>query len=112
MTEKPDDAIKILTKIPTPEDTPPFALEADSSNSYFIGTDAGAIALARKGTLGESAPFKRALPDAKDAGFALYVSIGRAAQLAGDLPADISNLEAFGMTATDSGEFRIRLTFR
>jgi hypothetical protein len=113
MTEKPDEAVKILTKIPSPEDTPPFALETDSSNSYFIGTDAGAIARARKGTLGDSAPFKRALPDAKDAGFALYVSIGRAAQVVGDTPPDwVSNLEAFGMTASGStGEFRIRLTF-
>jgi hypothetical protein len=113
MTERPDEAIKILTKIPTPEDTPPFALEAEGSNSYFVGTDAGAIALARRGTLGDSAPFKRALPDAKDAGFALYVSIGRAAQIATDsAPAWVSHLEAFGMTASgDSGEFRIRLTF-
>jgi hypothetical protein len=113
LTEQPDEAIKILTKVPTPEDTPPFALEKESSNSYFIGTDAGAIALARKGTLGDSAPFKRALPDAKDAGFALYVSIGRAAQLGGDAtPAWIAKLQAFGMTASgDGGEFRIRLTF-
>lgn len=113
LTEKPDEAIKILTKIPTPEDTPPFALEAEGSNSYFVGTDAGAIALARRGTLGDSAPFKRALPDAKDAGFAAYVSIGRAAQLAGDdLPAWVSRLEAFGMTANGAtGEFRMRLTF-
>jgi hypothetical protein len=113
LTEQPDEAIKILTKVPTPEDTPPFALEKESSNSYFIGTDAGAIALARKGTLGDSAPFKRALPDAKDAGFALYVSIGRAAQLGGDAtPAWIGKLQAFGMTASgDGGEFRIRLTF-
>jgi hypothetical protein len=115
LTEQPDEAIKILTKIPTPEDTPPFALEKESSNSYFIGTDAGAIALARKGTLGESEPFKRALPDAKDAGFALYVSIGRAAQLAGDatLPTWVSHLEALGMTASgQDGEFRMRLTVR
>ena len=113
MTEQPDEAIKILTKIPTPEDTPPFALEAEGSNSYFIGTDAGAIALARRGTLGDSAPFKRALPDAKDAGFALYVSIGRAAQLDEESAPDwISHLEAFGMTASgDDGEFRMRLTF-
>jgi hypothetical protein len=113
MTEKPDDAIKILTQIPTPEDTPPFALEREGDNSYFIGTDAGAIQRARKGTLGGSAPFKRALPDAEDAGFALYVSIGRAAQFAGDsAPDDIKQLEAFGMTANgETGEFRIRLTF-
>ena len=113
MTEQPDEAIKILTKIPTPEDTPPFALEKESSNSYFIGTDAGAIALARKGTLGDSAPFKRALPDAKDAGFILYVSIGRAAELGGDsIPPWVSKLQAFGMTASgQNGEFRIRLTF-
>jgi hypothetical protein len=111
LTERPDEAIKILTKIPTPEDTPPFALEKESSNSYFIGTDAGAIALARKGTLGDSAPFKRALPDAKDAGFALYVSIGRAAQLIDSHPSWLDHLEAFGMTANgSSGEFRIRLT--
>lgn len=113
LTEKPDEAIKILTKIPTPDDAPPFVLEAAGSNSYFIGTDAGAIALARKGTLGESAPFKRALPDAKDAGFAAYVSIGRAAQLGGNkVPAWVSRLEAFGMTANgQTGEFRMRLTF-
>jgi hypothetical protein len=112
LTEQPDEAIKILTKIPTPEDTPPFALQKESSNSYFIGTDAGAIALARQGTLGDSDPFKRALPDAKDAGFALYVSIGRAAQLVGDSsPSWVSHLEAFGMTASSrDGEFRIRLT--
>ncbi|MDX6197235.1 MAG: hypothetical protein QOJ79_386 [Actinomycetota bacterium] len=112
LTEQPDEAIKILTKVPSPEDTPPFALEKESSNSYFIGTDAGAIALARKGTLGDSAPFKRALPDAQDAGFALYVSIGRAAELGGDqVPAWVSHLEAFGMTASGTtGEFRIRLT--
>jgi hypothetical protein len=114
MTEKPDEAVKILTRVPSPEDTPPFALETESSNSYFIGTDAGAIALARKGTLGASAPFKRALPDATDAGFALYVSIGRAAQLAGDsAPPEVDKLEAFGMTANgETGAFRIRLTFR
>jgi hypothetical protein len=113
LTEQPDEAIKILTKVPTPEDTPPFALEKESSNSYFIGTDAAAIALARKGTLGDSAPFKRALPDARDAGFALYVSIGRAAVLGGDAtPAWLAKLQAFGMTASgDNGEFRIRLTF-
>ncbi|MDT7573612.1 MAG: hypothetical protein QOE05_3786 [Actinomycetota bacterium] len=112
LTEQPDEAIKILTKIPTPEDTPPFALEKEGSNSYFIGTDAGAIALARKGTLGDSAPFKRALPDAKDAGFALYVSVGRASALADDVPDWVEHLEAFGMTASgETGEFRIRLTF-
>ena len=112
LTEQPDEAIKILTKIPGPDDTPPFAFEKESSNSYFIGTDPGAIALARKGTLADSAPFKRALPDFKDSGFALYVSIGRAAELAGDeVPGWVSNLEAFGMTASgDDGEFRIRLT--
>jgi hypothetical protein len=111
LTEQPDEAIKILTKIPTPEDTPPFALEKESSNSYFIGTDAGAIALARKGTLGDSAPFKKALPDAKEAGFALYVSIGRIAQLSDSVPSWVNHLEALGMTASgDDGEFRLRLT--
>ena len=54
------------------------------------------------------------MPDAKDAGFVLYVSIGRVAQVVTQTPpAWVSELEAFGMTGSgQTGEFRIRLTFR
>ncbi|MBK5305083.1 MAG: DUF3352 domain-containing protein [Frankiaceae bacterium] len=111
-TDDPDKAVSILKGVPSSEDTPPFAVEKDNDGGYFVGTDSGAIALATNGTLGESAPFKRALPDADRASFAVYVSIGRAAGLTDEAPDGLDKLEAFGMTASnEDGAFRMRLTF-
>jgi hypothetical protein len=113
LTDDPDGAVRILNGVPSSQDNPPFAVKKDGTDGYFIGTSAAAIAHATNGTLGDSAPFRRALPDAKDAGFAVYVSIGRALGAANSAGPELENLEAFGMTADPTkGEFRIRLTVR
>jgi hypothetical protein len=114
LTDDPAGAVRILNKVAASEGGQAgFVVQADGGGGYFAATSAEAISHATSGTLGDSEPFKRALPDAKDAGFALYVSVGRAAQVAGDVvPDEVSNLEAFGMTANgETGEFRMRLTF-
>ena len=83
ITEDAPGAIQKLNRVAATGDTPTFAVQTDGGGGYFLGTSPAAIAAASTGTLGDSAAFKRALPDAKDAGFALYVSIGRAAAAAG-----------------------------
>jgi hypothetical protein len=113
VTDDAAGAVQTLNRVAATGDTPGFAVQTDGGGGYYIGTSPSAITHATNGTLGESEPFKRALPDAKNAGFAVYVSIGRIAALLDEPPADITNLEAFGMTANaESGEFRIRLTVR
>lgn len=115
LTDDPAGAVSILNRVAASQGGEAgFVVQADGGGGYFASTSTEAITHATSGKLGDSEPFKRALPDAKDAGFALYVSVGRAAAVAGDeVPADISNLEAFGMTANgETGEFRMRLTFR
>jgi hypothetical protein len=111
ITEDSPGAIQKLNRLAATGDEPTFAVQTDGAGGYFLGTSPAAITHATNGTLGDSAPFKRALPDAKDAGFALYVSIGRVAA-AVNSTTDLTHLEAFGMTANgQTGEFRMRLTF-
>jgi hypothetical protein len=113
LTDDPAGAVRILNRVAATAGEGSFVVDTDGGGGYFIGTSQAAITHATGGTLGDSAPFKLALPDAKGAGFALYVSIGRAKQVAGDsAPDELSSLQAFGMTANgETGEFRMRLTF-
>lgn len=112
-TADPDRAVSILKGAPLAAGAPPFVVDKDGGGGYFVATDAGAIALASSGRLGESAPFRRALPDAEGASFAVYVSIARALGFAGITATDYGAMEAFGMTASGAdGAFRMRLTFR
>lgn len=82
----------------------PRALEAISTNG---------------GGLGDSAAFRKAVPDATDAGFLAYVDVARVVELAGqDLgehAADVAQLQSVGITATSDGRnstLRLRLTVR
>jgi hypothetical protein len=112
LTDNAADAIQKLNRVAAAGDAPTFAVQSDGGAGYYLGTSTTAITHATNGTLGDSAPFKRALPDAKDAAFALYVSIGRVAAATDTTSADLTHLEALGMTANGrTGEFRLRLTF-
>ncbi|MCU1588968.1 MAG: hypothetical protein JWP11_224 [Frankiales bacterium] len=112
LTDDPAGAVRILNRVAATGDNPTFVVDTDGGGGYYLGTSAAAITHATNGTLGDSAPFKRALPDAKDAGFALYLSIGRTAGAVFGTRPEFKNLEAFGMTANgETGEFRMRLTF-
>jgi hypothetical protein len=115
LTDDPAGAVRILNRVAASEGGQAgFVVQTDGGGGYFAGTSSEAITRATSGTLGDSEPFKRALPDAKDAGFALFVSVGRASEFAGgEIPDDLSEVEAFGMTANgETGAFRMRLTFR
>lgn len=113
LTDDPAGAVRILNRAAATGEEPAYVVQADGGGGYFLGTSPEAVTHATGGSLGSTAPFRRALPDAKGAGFALYVSIGRAAQVTDDAPQELANLEAFGMTANgETGAFRMRLTFR
>lgn len=112
-TSDPDRAVSVFHNFPAGEDGPPLLVQPDAGGGYYLGTDAAVIAKATGGRLGETAAFTLAVPDAKDAGFALYVDIARIAKLADSSPDELDALQAFGMTSDgEKGEFRIRLTVR
>ena len=82
----------------------PRALEAISTSS---------------GGLGDSEAFRRAVPDAADAGFLAYVDVARALELSGqDLgehATDVAQLQSIGISGSGnerSSTFRLRLTVR
>jgi hypothetical protein len=70
------------------------------------------------GGLGDSAAFRKALPDAEKAGTLISVDVAGALTLLGDaseLGEDVQQLEAFGVTGTGDARnstSRIRLTVR
>ena len=72
------------------------------------------------GGLGDSEVFRRAVPDADDAGFVVYVDVQRAIALGGgtealgDDAADVEPLEAVGFSSVggENGSFRLRVTVR
>ena len=62
------------------------------------------------GQLGNTASFKRAVPDARNAGVVLYVNLG---QLPQEAMRGAQNLDAIGMSVNGAtGEFRLRVTTR
>jgi hypothetical protein len=93
------------------------------SDGLVVGSSAAAVDRMAQGNggLGDSQLFRKAVPDARDAGFIFYVDIQRAIELAGGAdamsPEDFDNvkpLEAFGMSSkgSENGEFRLRLTVK
>lgn len=83
-----------------------------------VGTTGAAVDMISSGDggLGGSELFRRAVPDADDAGVVLFVDLARAAELSsGTAPTgDAAVLEALGVTARggQDGEFRLRLMVR
>ena len=115
-TSNPAKALEILDKVNGRAGGGPLRLtyERDGGGGYVVGNSRAAVDAVTRGNLGAAERFRRAVPDAKDAGFAMYVDIQRVAQIAGRTDdEDIKHLDAFGLTAngSDAG-FRIRLTVR
>jgi hypothetical protein len=98
------------------------ALVRRTPDGLAVGSDEAAVArVMADGNLGKSETFRRAVPDAGEAGFVAYVDVQRAIVLAGDAVnveenKDAQHVEAVGMSATASnggnGTFRLRVTFR
>jgi hypothetical protein len=89
-----------------PCDASPLTVRRDATG-YVITTDAHAKTT---GSLGKTASFLRAVPDAKSAGLVVYVNV---AALPPELMRGAQGLDAIGMTANGAtGEFRLRLTTR
>jgi hypothetical protein len=82
----------------------PFVVRPEKGG-YTLVSDAQAKTT---GTLGKTASFMRAVPDAKSAGMVLYVSV---AGLPLEMLPSVGGLDALGMTVNGkTGEFRLRLT--
>jgi hypothetical protein len=108
-TASPDRAVAVLSRVAKAGKAPPFAVRKEAGG-FVLATDPADLAAVTTGRLGTTASFQRALPDAKAAAMAVYVSFARL-----PLPQtkDVENLDAFGMTVDPStGAFRLRLTVR
>ncbi|MFP5219954.1 MAG: DUF3352 domain-containing protein [Actinomycetes bacterium] len=91
-------------------------------DGIVVGSSASAVEQMSSddGGLGGSELFQRAVPDADDAGFVLFVDIQRALELGGGAEAlgesaeDVDPLEALGITSVggEDASFRVRLTVR
>jgi hypothetical protein len=108
-TANPDRAVSVLTRVASAGEAPPFEVRKEPGG-YLLASDSGGLSAMKTGHLGQSASFRRALPDAKGAALAVYV---RFSGLPIPSTPDTKNLDAFGLTvAPASGGFRMRLTVR
>lgn len=80
----------------------PITVPAADGVVYALSPGYGAL-VAKDGTLGESAGFKAALPDAATAGIAVYVDLAKLAALDADTAADLGPLSVLGLSATTEG---------
>jgi hypothetical protein len=111
---------RMLAKLP-PEQAAQ-TLVRRTPDGLVAGSDAAAIdRVLNGGALGDSDAFHKAVPDAGEAGFIVYVDVTRALDLfaedLGNEPARAAKqVRAVGITATTSeggnGSFRFRVTFR
>ncbi|MCA1710623.1 MAG: DUF3352 domain-containing protein, partial [Actinobacteria bacterium] len=114
-TKDPDRALTSLQRVLQTLGDP--ALVRRTSDGLVGGSTAAVVdRVAADGTLGEQDAFRRAVPDADDAGLVVFVDVPRAVRLFGPDSSQLERVEAFGMTASaDSsgdGSFRLRVTFR
>jgi hypothetical protein len=111
-TPNPARAVSALDKLSarlgdeSPWGSAPFAIRREK-NGYTLTTAAGSPTT---GKLGSTPSFKRAVPDAGDAGMVVYVNLGLLPQ--GSFRG-VENLDAIGMSVNGAtGDFRLRLTTR
>jgi hypothetical protein len=87
-----------------PCDGKPITVRRDA-NGYVMSTDPHAKTT---GSLGKTASFTRAVPDARTAGFVLYFNVRG---LPPEMLRGVQGLDAIGMSVNGAtGEFRLRLT--
>jgi hypothetical protein len=86
-----------------PCDGKPFTVRRDATG-YVLSTDPHAKTT---GSLGKTASFTRAVPDAKTAGMVLYFNVRG---LPPEMLRGVQGLDAVGMSVDASGAFRLRLT--
>lgn len=98
----------------------PATMLRKTADGVVVGSNPEALQRVEDGSgLGNSEAFRRAAPDAEDAGYLLYVDIARALEVfgaeLGEQEADAEVLQSFGMTGTGdatSSTFRLRLTVK
>jgi hypothetical protein len=108
-TTSPDRAVSVLSRVAKDGKAPPFAVRKEAGG-YVLASDPADLGSMTTGRLGSTPSFRRALPDAKSAAMAVYVSFARL-----PIPStqDLKSLDALGLTVDPStGAFRLRLTVR
>jgi len=105
-SDNPSRAAEVAQKLADKLGAPgTISSQQTSDGTVLASSTEYASKLAAAGELGNTARFQAAMPDLASARFAIYVDVGKVAELSGTpLPAAAKALQAVGLTVTTQGD--------